>query len=165
MSPVLIYKMSYVGEDRTQGLALLLVRLVLGLLMLYYGLQQVFGLMGGLGFAASSKEFADSFSVFSYIGQAAVIAQLVAGVFLLAGFLTRIAALVVGSLMCVAAIVGARTTETLVRTVSEDPLAAVGYPTALLVMSVVLMLLGGGMLAVDSRLFAPRARGTLAKEA
>lgn len=165
MSPVLIYRMSYVGEDRVQGLSLLLLRLVLGLLMLYYGLQQVFGLMGGAGFAASSKEFADSFNVFVYIGQIAIIAQLVAGVCLLAGFMTRIAALVVGSLMCVAAIVGAQTTETLVRTTSSDPLAAVGYPTALLVMSIVLMLLGGGMMAIDSRLFAARGRGTLAKEA
>ena len=165
MSHVLIYRMPYNGDDRTQGLALLLVRLVLGLLMLYYGLQQVFGLMGGQGFAASSREFADSFSVFEYIGQVAVIAQLVAGVLLLAGFLTRIAALVVGSLMCVAAIVGAQTTETPVRTTSNDPLAAVGYPTALLVMSVVLMLLGGGMLAVDSRLFAARGKGPSAKEA
>ena len=165
MSPVLIYRMSYVGDDRVQGLALLLLRLVLGLLMLYYGLQQVFGLMGGQGFPASSKEFAESFRVFEYVGQVAVVAQLVAGVLLLAGFLTRIAALVVGSLMCVAAIVGAQTTQTLVRTTSDDPLAAVGYPTALLVMSVVLMLLGGGMLAVDSRLFAPRGRGPSAKEA
>ena len=61
MSHVLTCRMSYVGEDRTQGLALLLVRLVLGLLMLCYGLQQVFGLMGGQGFAASSSEFANSF--------------------------------------------------------------------------------------------------------
>jgi len=52
-----------------------------------------------------------------------------------------------------------------VRTTSDDPLAAVGYPTALLVMSVVLMLLGGGMLAIDSKLFASRARGPSAKEA
>ncbi len=165
MSHVLTCRMAYAADDRVQGLALLLLRLVLGLLMLYYGLQQVFGLMCGSGFAASSKEFADSFSVFGYIGQVAIIAQLVAGVCLLAGFMTRIAALVVGSLMCVAAIVGAQTTETLVRTTSDDPLAAVGYPTALLVMSVVLMLLGGGMLAIDSKLFVPRGRGTSAKEA
>ena len=165
MSPVLIYRMSNIGDDKVQGLALVLVRLVLGLLMLYIGLQQVFGLMGGVGLASASKEFAASFGVVEYIGQAAIISQLVAGVFLLAGFLTRVAAFVIAALMFVAAIVGAQTTETLVRTTSDDPLAAVGYPTALLVMSVVLMLLGGGMLAIDSKLFASRARGPSAKEA
>ena len=165
MSHVLTYRMPYNGDDRTQGLALLLVRLVLGLLVLYYGLQDVFGLMGGAGFAASSREFADSFGVIEYMGQVAIIAQLTAGVLLLAGFMTRIAALIVGSLMCIAAIAGAQTTETLVRTTSSDPLAAVGYPTALLALAVVLMLLGGGMMAVDSRLFAPRGRRPSAKEA
>lgn len=145
---------------------MLLVRVVLGVLMLYYGLQDVFGLLGGEGFAASAANVADTFGVAVYLGQVAIIGRLVAGVFLIIGLATRFAASLVALLMTVAAVIGAQSTESLVKTTSSDPLAAVGYPVTLVVMSFVLIFLGGGLLALDSKLFAAgRASRAKAQEA
>ena len=151
------------GDARAQGGVLLLVRAVLGALMIYYGVQHVFGLMGGDGFDASAQRFADTFSVPFYVGQTAVIGQLVAGVLILLGFLTRFAAALVGALMAVAAVIGAKTTESLVKTTSSDPLAAVGYPTALMVMAIALIALGGGLLSLDSNFKTKRRKAKVAQ--
>jgi putative oxidoreductase len=151
------------GDVRALGMSLLLMRVVVGVLMVYYGLQNVFALMGGEGFYASSQHFADTFGVEHYVGQAAMVSQFVAGLLLIAGLLTRFAAVIVGSMMMVAAMIGAKSTESLVKTTSEDPLAAVGYPTCILVMSLVLIFLGGGLLSFDSRMQTNRRKAKVAK--
>lgn len=151
------------GEDRALGLALVLMRVVVGVIMLYYGLQNVFALMGGAGFDASSQTFADAFGVEVYVGQAAMIGQLVAGILLIAGLATRFAAVVIGSMMMIAAVMGAQNTESLVKTTSTDPLAAVGYPTCILTMSIVLIFLGGGLVSVDAKLKTDRRKAKVAK--
>ncbi len=151
------------GEERALGWSLLLMRVVIGVIMLYYGVQNVFGVMGGEGFYASSESFANAFGVEHYVGQAAMVGQLVAGVLLIAGLATRVAALVIGSMMMVAAVMGAQNTESLVKTTSTDPLAAVGYPTCILVMSIVMIFLGGGLLSIDAKLKTDRRKAKVAK--
>ncbi|MCH7904967.1 MAG: DoxX family protein [Armatimonadetes bacterium] len=138
------------GELRAQGIALFIARLVLGSLMLYYGLHNVFGLMDGPGIASAATKFSENFDVHSSIGYVAFYGQLAAGVLLLVGFMTRIAGIFVGTLMTIAAVKGIRATETLVMTTSEDAVAAVGYPTALLALSLMLIFLGAGIWAVDT---------------
>jgi len=131
--------------------------------MVYYGLQHVFGIMGGEGFEASTEQFAKTFDMPSYVGQIAMIGQLVAGLLLLPGLLTRIAAFLIASLMAVGAVIGAKSTETLIKTTSQDPLAAVGYPTALIMLAFVLMFLGGGTASMDAAMAAKRRKVKAAK--
>lgn len=153
-----------IGELRAQGIALLIVRLVLGSLMLYYGMQDVFGWMGGQGIASAATSFSESFGVPSSVGYVAFYGELASGVFLLAGFMTRIAGFFVGSLMAIAAAKGVQSTETLVKTTSADPVAAVGYPTALLTLSLVLIFLGAGIWAVDTFLVENSRSGRKARK-
>lgn len=155
--------MATTNSTQSQGLVCLLIRIVLGTIMLYYGLQHVFGLMGGDGFLISTEDFAKTFDMPVYVGQIAMIGQLISGVMLLFGFLTRIAAFLVASLMAVGAVIGAKSTETLIKTTSDDPLAAVGYPTALIMLAFVLMFLGAGLASVDSAMAAKRRKVKAAK--
>lgn len=151
------------GELRAQGIALMIVRLVLGTLMLYYGLQDVFGLMGGQGIASAAADFSSTFDVHSSIGYVAFYGELASGILLLVGFMTRFAGFFVGSLMAIAAVKGMHSTETLVKTTSTDPVAAVGYPTALLALSLMLIFLGAGIWAVDSFLVENNGTGRRAR--
>lgn len=98
--------MAVSNDTNANGFTMLMVRVVLGTIMLYYGLRDVFGLMGGDGLQASSQEFADSFGFVLYIGHLAVIGKLVAGTFLILGLLTRFAALFVALMMAVGAAIG-----------------------------------------------------------
>ncbi len=150
-------------EARLLGISLLLMRVVVGVIMVYYGLQNVFALLGGDGFTISSQQFADSFRAELYVGQVAMVSQLAAGVLLIFGFLSRYMAAIIGSLAFVAAFKGGQSTESLVRTTSEDPLAAVGYPALLVVMSIVLILLGGGLISLDDRMKSKRRRAKVAQ--
>jgi uncharacterized membrane protein YphA (DoxX/SURF4 family) len=150
-------------EARMLGLSLLVMRAVVGVIMVYYGLQNVFGLLGGDGFDASSQAFADAFQADVYVGQIAMVAQLAAGVLLISGFLTRYMATVVGALAAVVAMQGAKSTESLVKTTSTDPLAAVGYPSLIVVICMVLVLLGGGLLSLDDRMKSKRRKAKVAQ--
>ena len=149
------------SDARVLGICLLLMRVVVGVIMIYYGVQNVFALMGGDGFTSSSQQFADVFGAELYVGQAAMVGQLAAGVLLVFGLFTRYAATVIGALAFVVAVQGAP--ESLVRTTSADPLAAVGFPTCLVVMSFVLIFLGGGLLSLDSRMQTRRRKAKVAQ--
>jgi uncharacterized membrane protein YphA (DoxX/SURF4 family) len=145
------------------GISLLLMRTVVGVIMVYYGLQNNFALMGGDGFSASSQSFADSFQAELYVGQIAMVGQLAAGLLLIAGFLTRYMAAFIGALAVTVAVQGAQSTESLVKTTSADPLAAVGYPSLIFVISMVLILLGGGLLSLDDRMKTKRRKARVAQ--
>jgi uncharacterized membrane protein YphA (DoxX/SURF4 family) len=149
------------SDARVLGICLLLMRVVVGVIMIYYGVQNVFALMGGDGFTSSSQQFADVFGAELYVGQAAMVGQLAAGVLLVFGLFTRYAATVIGALAFVVAVQGAP--ESLVRTTSTDPLAAVGFPTCLVVMSLVLIFLGGGLLSLDARMQTRRRKAKVAQ--
>lgn len=149
------------SDARVLGICLLLMRVVVGVIMIYYGVQNVFALMGGDGFTSSSQQFADVFGAELYVGKAAMVGQLAAGVLLVFGLFTRYAATVIGALAFVVAVQGAP--ESLVRTTSADPLAAVGFPTCLVVMSFVLIFLGGGLLSLDSRMQTRRRKAKVAQ--
>lgn len=151
------------STERMQAFSLLLMRAVVGVIMLYYGVQDVFGLMGGEGFYDSSQHFADAFQAELYVGQIAVIGRLVAGLLLVAGFLSRYMAAVIGALAFVVALQGAQTTESLVKTTSADPLAAVGYPSLVVVMCMVIILQGGGLLSLDDRMKTKRRKAKVAQ--
>ncbi|HXH59999.1 MAG TPA: DoxX family protein [Fimbriimonadaceae bacterium] len=143
---------------RAQGFSLLLIRVVLGVIMVYYGCQNVFALFGGQGFYATSQTFADSLGLPLAVGQSAMIIQFAGGVLILLGLMSRLSGLLVALVMTVAAAWGAQATESIVKTTSADPLAAVGYPTCLVVMALVLFLLGGGMGSVDAVIASKRRR-------
>jgi putative oxidoreductase len=79
-----------------------ILRVALGAAMLPHGAQKLLGLFGGAGFNASMKWFESNFHVPALLALAAILAESVGAVALVAGFFTRLAALAVAVDMAVA---------------------------------------------------------------
>ena len=78
------------------------LRAALGAVMFPHGAQKLLGLFGGQGFNASMKMFETNFHVPVYLALAAILAESVGSVALIAGFFTRLAGLAIAVDMAVA---------------------------------------------------------------
>lgn len=79
-----------------------ILRVLLGAVMFPHGAQKLLGIFGGAGFAASLKGFETAFHVPLILAVAAILAESVGAVALIAGFFTRLAALAIAVDMAVA---------------------------------------------------------------
>jgi putative oxidoreductase len=77
-------------QDNVAGL---LLRLPLGTVMLYHGLQKAAGLFGGYGFTGTMQFFTDTIHIPWIIGFLTIVIETVGAVGLLVGFLGRVSAL------------------------------------------------------------------------
>ncbi|MFW2331656.1 MAG: DoxX family protein [Nitrospinota bacterium] len=101
----MILKRLIVKSCSTQSsFAPLFMRLALGIMILPHGLQKVFGLWGGHGFANTLHFFTEQMGIPWILGVAAILAEFLGGIGLIAGLFTRFAAFNVGMVMLVAAI-------------------------------------------------------------
>jgi len=78
------------------------LRVLLGAVIIPHGAQKLLGLFGGAGFSASVKWFESSLHVPFIFAVAAILAESVGAVALIAGFFTRLAALAIAVDMAVA---------------------------------------------------------------
>jgi len=130
------------------------VRLALGVIFIAHGAQKVFGAWGGPGwakFTAASAPFGFMRPAWLWMGMAAV-AELVGGVLVLLGLLTRAGAFFLAITMLVA-MFGVHWNSGFF--LSNR---GIEYTVALLGMSLALLMAGGGRLSVDERLQAPPRR-------
>ena len=128
------------------------VRLALGPIFIAHGAQIVFGAWGGPGwekFMAMDTPFAFMRPTWLWLAMAAL-SQLVGGVLVLLGLLTRVGAFFLAMTMLVA-MVG-------VHWGSFFMPRGIEYTLALLGMSLALLIAGGGRFSVDERLQAPPRR-------
>src|SRR5687767_11265257 len=77
-------------------------RIALGVVMLPHGLQKTLGWFGGYGFTNTMQWFTGSMHVPWIFGFAAILAESIGALALIAGFATRIAAVGVGAVFVVA---------------------------------------------------------------
>jgi putative oxidoreductase len=82
--------------------AALILRVMLGVVFFPHGAQKLFGWFGGNGFSGTMAFFTDKMGIPAVLAFLAIMAESVGAVALIAGFLTRIAALGVGTNMVVA---------------------------------------------------------------
>jgi putative oxidoreductase len=120
----------------------------LGIVMIAHGGQKVLGLWGGPGFkafTAGTTPFGFMKPAWLWLG-AAALSELVGGVFVALGFLTRVGAFFIGCTM-LTAIAGIHWPNGLFS-------ANRGYelPMALLAMALALLISGGGQASVDKAL-------------
>jgi putative oxidoreductase len=128
------------------------VRLALGLIFIGHGAQKVFGVWGGPGwakFTSIDAPFAFMRPAWLWLAMAAI-AELLGGVLVLLGLLTRVGAFFLAVTMLVA-MVG-------VHWGSFFMPRGIEYTVALLGMSLALLIAGGGRFSVDERLQAPPRR-------
>lgn len=80
----------------------LVIRVMLGVVIFAHGAQKLFGWFGGNGFGATMEHFTQGMGIPALFAFLAIIAESLGALALIAGFLTRIAALAIGVVMLVA---------------------------------------------------------------
>ena len=81
---------------------LTIVRLVLGIVFFVHGSQKALGWFGGQGFTATMQSFTQGMHIPAFFAFLAICAEFLGGIALILGFLSRIAALGIGTIMLVA---------------------------------------------------------------
>ena len=131
------------------------IRLALGAVMFAHGAQKVLGSFGGSGF----NEFISGNTPFSFMRPtwvwlaAAALSELVGGLLLIFGFLTRVGAFFIACTM-LTAIVGVHWSGGFFASNRGYE-----YPLALLGMAIALMVSGGGQASIDKGLSGGRPGG------
>ncbi len=137
--------------------AILVLRVASGLIFIPHGYSKVFGAGGVAVFAQSLPEY----GIPTALGYLAAYSELAGGIFLIAGFLTRVCAVPLGCTMFVAAFV-VQLPDAL-----HDPQAgklkvfvairSMELPLSILAVMIALLLMGGGRFSLDALVFRKRS--------
>ncbi|MCA1591531.1 MAG: DoxX family protein [Acidobacteria bacterium] len=128
------------------------LRLALGIIFCAHGAQKVFGMWEGPGLAKFAANPAPLGMQPGWLWMgAAALAELVGGVLLLIGLLTRVGAALVAFVMLVA-IIGVHWGAFFSNNRGME------YPLSLLGMALALLIAGGGQASADRALMGPRGR-------
>ncbi len=84
--------------------AALVLRVLLGIVFLPHGIQKVLGLFGGNGFSGTMEFFTGTLGIPAVFAFLAIAAEFLGALGLIAGFFTRVAALGIGIMITVAAL-------------------------------------------------------------
>lgn len=134
------------------------VRLALGIIFMGHGAQKAFGWWGGRGFSAfmaGSPPFGFMRPASLWMG-AALLAELVGGLLVFLGLLTRLGAFSIAFVMLVA-MVGVHWPGGFFMK-RGDALDGIEYTVALLGMALALVISGGGQASIDQKLQNTRRR-------
>ena len=127
-----------------------LLRVALGALIFPHGAQKLFGLFGGGGYAATIGYFSAQLGVPAWLTTLVVISESVGGLLLIAGLLSRLAALAL-----VADMVGAIALVNL-KSGFFWTNGGVEYPLLVIVVALAVVIRGGGAFSVDRALTESR---------
>jgi putative oxidoreductase len=139
-------------ENTQHDLGLLVLRLVAGTTMAFFGAAKMFGWFGGAGFAGTLAMFHDRMGIPPVFGSLAIFAELLGGLGLVTGLLTRIAAFGVFCTMAVATFTKFQNWGTLVaeRTL-QGAVGEAAFPALIGAAALALMLCGAGRFSLDQR--------------
>ena len=142
--------MAKMSGSTADSLALLLLRLPLGLIFAAHGSQKLLGLFGGHGLTATLKNFEAHLGIPPILTLLAILAEFGGGLGILCGFLTRFSAAGIAATMAVA-IYKVHMVNGFFMNASCAPGRGHGveYPVALLGMALALVVTGGGQWALD----------------
>ena len=144
-----------IKDDKLQDIGLLILRIGLGTVLLYYGLQKAFGAWGGHGFQGQLDAFQTSLHVPKWLAAMAIISEFAGSIGVLLGLFTRVAAFGIMCTMAVAAYSGATRLGVMNGLWNGDPTSppAVLYPLALMFVAMSLIFTGAGALSFDRKVF------------
>lgn len=136
----------------------LVLRIGLGLMMIPHGAQKLLGWFGGYGFAGTMQFFTETMGIPWLFGFLAIMAEFFGGLALLAGALTRLAALGVGIVMLVAAWTSHLQNGLFMNWYGNQAGEGVEFHLLAIAIALALVLRGGGYASLDARLLATGAR-------
>jgi len=136
----------------------LVLRLALGLVILPHGAQKLLGWFGGYGFQGTMGYFTQTMHIPYLLGVLAIIAEFFGGLALLAGVLTRPAALGIGVVMVVAAVLANRSHGFFMNWFGNQQGEGFEFHILAAGMALVLVITGGGAWSLDHVLLSAIAR-------
>lgn len=131
---------------------LTLARLVLGIVFFAHGAQKVLGWWGGYGFSGTMQFFTQSMGIPAPLAFLAIMAEFLGGVGLIAGALSRIAALGIFSVMAVAVLKVHLPNGLFMNWYGNQKGEGFEYHLLALALAAILMLRGAGPLSADRAL-------------
>lgn len=141
--------------EKLTDVGLLVNRLGLGLIVLYYGSQMALGVFGGDGFQAQLVSFEENLGAPRWLGALAIISAFAGSIGILLGLFTRLSAFGICCTMAVATYTGLSRPGSADALVSGDmsTLPQFYYPMALAFMALAITLTGAGSFSIDKKLF------------
>ena len=140
---------------------LFILRLGLGLTMLFFGSQKVFGLFGGYGYSATVSVFHDKMGIPIVLAHIGILGEFLGGGGVLLGFLTPLASFGVMCTMAVATFISIRGPGVLAGIFEgakgADP-SKLFFSGFLCIAALSLMLLGPGKISLDAKFFRKSKR-------
>jgi putative oxidoreductase len=144
----------FATDDNT---ATAILRFVLGVVMFAHGAQKMLGWFGGFGFAGTMSFFIGTMHIPAFFAFLAIAAEFFGGLGLIAGFLTRIAALVITVNMLVAIAKVHASVGFFMNWTGTQKGEGFEYHLLVLAMTTFLMIRGAGAFSVDHAIAtAPR---------
>ncbi|MGA7409118.1 MAG: DoxX family protein [Bryobacteraceae bacterium] len=137
---------------------LTLLRLVAGIVFFAHGAQLGLGWFGGYGYAATMGFFTQQLHIPAPFAFLAIAAQLLGGLGLIVGFLTRIAAFGIGVTMATAALLNHLPNGLFMNWYGSQKGEGFEYHLLAIAIGVTLIIRGAGALSLD-RLVASKASG------
>ncbi len=138
---------------------LTLLRLVAGIVFLAHGAQLGLGWFGGYGYSATMTFFTQQLHIPTPFAFLAIAAQLLGGLGLIVGLLTRIAAFGIGATMVTAALMNHLPNGLFMNWYGSQKGEGFEYHLLAIAIAVTLVVRGAGALSLD-RLIASRAAST-----
>ncbi len=149
------YNIQKMGKVNRTDVGLLILRIGLGLLFLFYGSQKMFGLFGGRGYSAQVESFiGDGFH--PLLAHLAIFVEFMGGLALLLGFFTPFAAFALACVMAVATFRHMSQPEAWTLLFSSGKggdASRFFYTFSLFMACAAAMVMGGGKISLDGKLF------------
>lgn len=141
--------------DSLNNIALLVLRVIAGGILFYYGCQKMFGWFGGQGFNGTITMFSTQMGIPKWATILAIIAEFAGGLGLILGVLTRLAAFGSFCTMIVATVVNLKQVSSITATATnQNPIQGFAYPLLIGAIGFAIMLMGAGDYAFDKKLFS-----------
>lgn len=126
-----------------------ILRVALGVAMFPHGAQKLLGWFGGYGFAATLKSFESNMHIPFILALAAILAESVGAVALVAGFFTRVAALAIAADMAVAVYLVHWKVGFFMNWMGNQKGEGFEYHILAIAVALALVIRGGGLWSVD----------------
>jgi putative oxidoreductase len=142
-------------SDKWLDIGLLILRIGIGLILLYYGSRKLFPVLGGPGFQGQLNTWEVQRNIPRWLGILAIISEFAGGIAFLSGLFTRLAAFGVMCTMATAAFFGISRPGAIDGLGRGDSqvLSQVFYPMTLMFVALAIIFTGAGAFSLDRKLF------------
>ncbi len=133
----------------TDDMALLILRVLLGIVFFPHGMQKLFGWFGGYGFSGTFGWLTGTLHVPAIIAVLAILAEGLGCLGLITGFLTRLSALGIGTNMVVAILMLHYKFGFFMNWDGKQPGEGIEFHLLVIAIALALMIRGGGKWSID----------------